>query len=287
MSDQVEQPEVQDSGAADQSQAGQDDDLVLDSDAQEESDAPEEEDEEVEIAGRKLAMPKSVAEALKSERMMQADYTRKTQEVAAQRQAVDAEQQQTRQQAKDHQQYIQEYARVVALDDQLAQYQGLNWQDLIDRDPVQAMQFQQQQRTLETQRAQAVQAVEQKQQQDAMSKQQDIAKQVQQAQAYFAKEIPGWTEARNNELSTYAKNQGMDMQVLSKAILRNPSLVKALDKAEKYDRLAQKQTAKPAPTPPPAPVTRVTAAKQATKSQSDMSTDEWMKHRNAQLRKKT
>lgn len=285
MSDQMEQSaEQQNSGEVEQDQPDPILDDDLDSGAEGDESEQNEEEEELEIAGKKLAIPKSVAEALKSERMMQADYTRKTQEVAEQRKAVEAEQQQIRQQAKEQQQFIQEYAKVVAIDDQLAQYRALDWQQIINADPVQAMQLQQAQKALEFQRHQAVEAVTQKQQQEAMNKQQSIAKQVQEAEAYFAREIPGWSPERSTQLQQYAKSQGVNEQALAKAILRDPSIVKALDKAEKWDRLAEKQIAKPKPAVQSAPVTRIRATgASASKDPDKMSTDEWLKWRETDL----
>lgn len=290
MSEALEQPgEDQDSanpanaGGAEQTQTANDqDDLNQNSESE---DQPEE-DEEVEIGDKKFVLPKTAAEKLKAERMMNADYTRKTQELAEQRKAVETEQQTVRQQAKEQQQYVADIAKVTAIDDQLAELRKLDLSQYVDSDPVGVQRVMLQISQLEAKRNEAAQAVAQKQQQFAVEKQQAIAKQVHDAESYFEREIPGWTPERSNQLQKYTAEHGIKADQLAKAILRDPAIVKIIDKAEKFDRLEKSRNAKPAPTPAPAPVTRVTAAKPAAKSPESMSTAEWMAHRNAQTRKK-
>lgn len=260
--DTMEQPEPQDSATSTSNLGADnahdhdqhhDDDL---SDADPQGQAAEEE-EEVEVGDHKLALPKSIAEKLKAERLMHADYTQKTQQVAEQRKQVEAQAEDVVRQRQEQHQYIQEVAKVVAIDDQLAQYQALDWQALIASDPVQAMQLQQQQKALEGARHNAIQAVTQKQQQVALNEQQAIAKQVQEASAYFEREIKGWSPERSNALLKFGTDAGIPAQVLSQAVLRHPALAKILHQAELYDQLSKKQTPKPPAVPAAKPAIRV------------------------------
>lgn len=285
-----EQPDVQDSATPESQDV--EDQHIEDPDTSE-PDAPDaegeevEDDEEVEIGDKKFALPKSAAEKLKAERLMQADYTRKTQEVAAERKQIEARAAEVTKQAQEHQQYIQDYAKVVAIDDQLAQYQNLNWQELIATDPQQAMQLQQQQKALEFERNKVAQTVTQKQQQNALAEQQAIAKQVQEAEAYFAREIKGWSNERSNSLMQYGVAQGLPSDVLSQTVLRQPALAKILHKAELYDQLEKKQTAKPKPPTQEKPVTRISAARAgAQRDPEKMSMEEWAAWRNNQRKKR-
>jgi hypothetical protein len=104
-----------------------------------ETQPPEEADEEDELDGVKLRGKKDALERFKAERLMQADYTRKTQEVAETRRALEARETQFQESAKAHQAHIREVAQVVAIDDRLAQFAQVNWQALTDQDPVQAL----------------------------------------------------------------------------------------------------------------------------------------------------
>lgn len=290
--DDLEQPDAQDSDAVDTGADNQHaqvddrhDDAHQDPDSQEQA---EEEEDEIEVDGKKFAMPKSAAAKLQAERLMQADYTQKTQAVAEERKAVAAEREQVQRQQQESQQYINEIARVVSIDEQLALYNGLNWQQLIDQDPVEAMKLQQQQRALEGQRHQAAQAITHKQQQNALNEQQSIAKQVQEADAYFKREIPGWSNERSTRVQAYAIEQGIPASVLFQAVIKQPALAKILHKAELFDQLEKKQSAaKPKPVVQDKPVTRITATRSsAQRDPEKMNMDEWAAWRNAQRSKK-
>lgn len=289
MDEQEQLVETPDSNAAHAAAAEEHDqqadnhDDNVDPDSQEQA----EEDEEVEIDGKKFALPKSAAQRLQSERLMQADYTRKTQEVADSRKALEAEREQAKQQAAQHQQYLDDVADVRAIDKQLKQYADLNWNQIIEQDPVQAMQLQQQQRALEAERSTKVQSITQKQGEQALAEQQATAKQIQEAEAYVQREIPGWTKERGQAVNDYIQAQGVKLdQAVAKVVFANPALVKLFDKAEKFDQLVAKQSAKPPkPAAPPAPVTRVSAARASAKvDPSKLSTSDWMAQRNKQVR---
>ena len=82
--------------------------------------APEDDREEVDFEGRKY----TVARALKDALLRQADYTRKTQELADGRKAFEAERA-TFQQASQAE--IAARAQVVAIDQSLSQYRNVDW----------------------------------------------------------------------------------------------------------------------------------------------------------------
>ena len=292
MDDELEQPgSNQDSatdnaGGENHNQTGDDhlnQDRTDDTDSQEQT---EEEDEEIEVGGKRFALPKSVAETLKSERLMQADYTRKTQEVSEHRRVVETEREQVREQARVNQQFIAEIAELTVIDRQLADLKKIDLSQYVDDDPVAVQRAMLQIQQLESARSEAVNKVTQKQQQFALDEQQSFAKQVQEAGAYVAREIPNWSSERDTQLQKYVQTNGIPEKALAPLLVKHPALFKILDKAEKFDRLEKNRANKTAPTPPPAPVTRVTAAKPAAKSTANMSTTEWMAHREAQLRKK-
>lgn len=238
-----------------------------------------EEDEEIEIGDRKVALPKSLAATLKSERMMNADYTQKTQAVAEERRQVAAEREQNQRQVRDQQQYMQEMAAVVAVDQQLAQYNALDWNALIESDPVRAMQLQQQQKALEGRRATAIQSLTQKQQQFALDKQHSFAKQVQDAADYMKREIPGFSPERSNTLQQYAVKDGMPAEAVTKAIVKNPVIAKWMHKAELYDKLLSKQAQKPPPVAEVKPAIRVGSNATVKRDPTKMSDTEFATYR--------
>src|SRR3954462_9621136 len=93
-----------------------------------EGDPAEEGSEEIEHEGRKYLVPKSLKPLL----LMQADYTRKTQEVAEQRRAVQAERQALHQTSQAE---LDAYARAATLGQHPPQHQQADWVAWHDSDP--------------------------------------------------------------------------------------------------------------------------------------------------------
>jgi len=292
----MEQPGSQDSGnPTPQPDELIDDPLELDpaepnpGDPDPDLDPQPEEEEEIEVDGRKFALPKSAAEKLKAERLMQADYTRKTQEVAESRKAIEAERESVRQQAEQSQQYIKEVARVHALDDQLEQFKQIDWLALADQDADAAQKLNFQYQALLQKRAEAAQAVTQKQQQHALEEQRALATQYQEAEAFAQREIPGWNQETAQKLNSYAASQGIKIdQNFAKLMIQQPALIKLMHQASMFSQLKEKQSTKPqAPAAPPAPVTRVGAARAAAKPDPSKMTDaQWYAARREQGRKR-
>lgn len=286
MDDELEQPGAgPDSDAAgntaaeDNNQVAGDhelDDDQSDADSQEQTD---EEDDEIEVDGKKFAMPKSAAEKLKAERMMHADYTQKTQSVAEERKAVAAEREQVQRHQQEAQQYITEVADIRAIEKQIKAIDDMNLAQYVDTDPGSVMKLQEQRRALEAERATLANSITQKQQQNALTEQQNFAKQVQEAEAYLAREIPGITPERLATIEQYAAKRGFDKQRFTKGVVSSPEMAVVFDKARMFDELQQKQAAsKPKAPVQEKPVTRITATRATVKRDPEkMSTDEWAK----------
>ena len=83
----------------------------------------EPEEVEVEYDGQTYSVPAALKDAL----LRQADYTRKTQEVAEGRKALDADRMAHSRSSETARAHIQDAARIVALNDQLAHYDKIDW----------------------------------------------------------------------------------------------------------------------------------------------------------------
>lgn len=246
----------------------------------------QEEDEEIEVDGKKFALPKSAAEKLKAERMMQSDYTKKTQEVAENRKAIEADREQFQASAKLHQEFIKEVAEIVSIEERLQEYAKVDWAALTDSDPITAMKLDRQMRDLQAKHAQASQSVTQKQQQQALNEQQSLAKRVQEAEAFFEREIPNYKSGRGDELLKYATSElKIDAKAIARMVVDNPALATALHKAEMFDKLKKQQASKQKTDSQAAPVTRLSAVKStATKDPAKMTDKEFAAMRAAQIR---
>lgn len=243
---------------------------------------PVDDTEEVEYEGQKYAIPKALKPAL----MMNADYTRKTQEVAEQRRALEAQQQQLAQQAQSQQEYLQDAAKVVALDDQIKQFEQVDWNALNQQDPVKAQQLWMTYSQLKDSRADVLGQLQQKEQQRALDSQQRLAKQIEESNAVLARDIKGWSPELAGKLRDFAVEKlGFSAQELGQ--VTDARIVKLLHRAYVGDQLVAKQMGAATQTTatPVKPVPTVGSNAPAGKDPSRMSTDEWMKHRNEQLRK--
>jgi len=95
---------------------------------------PEDDYDDVEYDGEYYRLPKKLKDAV----LRQADYTKKTQEVAEQRRALEARDRELVQQAEALRTDTQERARLVALEDTIKEYANVDWDKWEQQDPLAA-----------------------------------------------------------------------------------------------------------------------------------------------------
>ena len=283
MREELEQPQFEDSTelpestetAAEVETDAETEDAELD----EQTAEPDEED--VEYEGKQYKVPAELKDAL----LRQADYTRKTQEVAEVRRQAEAVARQAQEVHQFNQQNLQEVAAVLAIDQQLAQFSQVDWNALADADPAQAVKLDHQFRDLQAQRAQIEYQVTQKQSEFQQRQQQEAARQLEEGRRVLEREIPGWGADKAQELFLFGKSYGIPEQLLG--TLNMPVLVKALHDLKQYHQLKEKATTKPKAPVQEKPVTRIAASKAGGAIDPDrMSPDQWLKWRESQLRTK-
>lgn len=235
---------------------------------------PEEIEEELE--GVKLRGKKELLEKLKGERLMQADYTRKTQEVAEQRKAIEAERERVAQAMQFQQANIREFGRLHDIEDRLGQLQRVDWQTLNTQDPVRAQSLLIEFNQLQSARTQLHGSITQRQQQQALQMQQVTAKQLQEGRAVLEREIKGWSPELAGKLTEYGEKLGFPRQILDQ--ITQPAPIIALYKAWMFDQTQQQaQAAKP----PPKPASRVSGNNASNQKPLSEVTDprEWAERR--------
>ena len=242
--------------------------------------APEE-DEEIEHEGRKYLVPK----ALKPLMLMQADYTRKTQEVAEQRRAVQAERQALHQTSQAE---LDAYANATTIGQQLARFQQVDWRAWHDSDPFAAAAATSEYQQLRDAHNRALAQLSQLHGQRTFLAQQDTARRMDQGRAALAKDIPGWSDELKARLIAFAAGYGFSRDELDD-LEADPRVAKVLhaafsgsrsaETAKKVQSLVAAQQAQPA--------ARVSARGAPPAGLDDrLSADEWMRRRNAQTRKR-
>jgi hypothetical protein len=236
---------------------------------------------EDDLEGVKVRGKKDLIEKIKSERLMQADYTRKTQALAQEREQI-------KQHAEFNQAFLNEAAQLRAFDMRLAEYDKVDWRALIDQDAPQAQKLQLDRQEVARQREQVAQSLHARQAQSFQQQQASLATLKEQAAAHLTKTIPGWTPQRDAEVADYVLKQGVPAAAVSNVIAHMPQFGVMAHKAELYDKLVAKASKKPTPAPQEAPVTRV-AATRATVSKdpekmSDAEFAQWRRRQIAQRR---
>lgn len=244
------------------------------------AEAPQDDDVEVDIDGEKYKIPQKLKDAF----MRTSDYSKKTAEVAEQRRAFEAERQSFQKNMQLQQQSFQDSAQLYALDEQIKQFKNLDWEALIDQDPVQAMKLQHQQQSLLQMRNQTASNMYQAQQAMALEQQHNYAKQLEVGREQLTREIKGWSPEMASNLAGYGTESGFTKDEIGSIV--DPRQVKILHKAYLYDQLMKKATPTPAKVEVK-PIQKVASnSGSATKNPDNMSTEEWLKWRASDLRKK-
>ena len=98
----------------------------------------EEELEELSVGGKQYKLPKEIAAMVVKAENADAVVTRKTQGLAEERKAVEAEREQLHREAETNNALINEVGQLRTIEARLAQFQNVNWQQEFAKDPAQA-----------------------------------------------------------------------------------------------------------------------------------------------------
>ena len=213
-------------------------------DAEASDGAPDEETEqeleEVTVEGVTLNLPKDQAEALRKSTLRQADYSRKMNEVSAKEKQAQAAIDTAEKLRQGAEKFADVLATVRMLDQQIKQYEGLDWQKLRAEDPGNYAAYAADLQTLKLNKQQT----EMQARGVAAEVEETNGKALQSKRAEMfdalAKQIPGWSNQKGQEITEYAIAQGMAFETLAKAT--DPALVVALEKARKFDALQKSKT---------------------------------------------
>ena len=198
----------------------------------------------IKVNGEEIEKPLDEIVALAQQGL---DYTQKTQQVAEQRKELEAIQEQIQAQQLELQQgaqlsgeLVEDVAKITSLDQQLAQYQNVDWQKLSDSDVVEAQKLFFQYNQLQQERSNAVSQFEVKRQNALAQQQQIIADKVQKGREQLAKEIPNWSPETTQEIVSVGKEYGFTDNELNAII--DPRHVRVLHDAMQWRKLKSKNS---------------------------------------------
>ena len=188
----------------------------------------------IEVDGEEITI-----EELRSGHLRQKDYTRKTQELAENRKAMEAQYQEIERERAEYAQLLPAMAERI----QQAAEQEPDWDTLYDADPVMAAKAERQWRKEQEARVaqlQAVQAEQQRMQQIEAQKQQQMQQSYLEQQRHILPDIiPEWRDKKvaateATQIRDFLLGEGFSEQDVSG--MSNATLVKLARKAMLYDR---------------------------------------------------
>lgn len=263
----------------------------------------EDETEEVEHDGQKFKLPKDIAAAIKPSLMMHADYTRKTQEIAEQRKAIDAQRAQIGGEAQEISEaratLIAEERKAAELETQLVEYRKVTpaqWANWEAQDPVAYRQARLHYEALRDARADVDRTIQtgktalsEKTAKTLELQREAHAKQIQEGQAVLARDIKGWGPELAGKLETFGvKEFGFSRQEL--AGITDPRAIRVLHRAmtETQSQTTQQAATRVQAAASVKPTPKVGGASAVPPKGLDdrLSTEEWTRRRNEQTRPK-
>lgn len=265
----------------------------------EQPDATTPEDVEVAFGAKTLKVAKGaipdeiLAELTEFTKGINGDYTRKTQEIAETRKAIEAEREMLSLTSKLAGQKLQDFAEGQMIARTLQQLQAEYAQQgasLWQSNPDQARQMSDRISMLQAELAQKVDAVSRHEAEIKAAEQQYVAKAMEAGRAEMQKRVKGFDANAEKALTEYAASRGIPTEQANQWAL-NPVVAEAFWKAMQFDRqqatVKAAVAAKQAPAPAPEPVKPISGAKaQTARDPEKMSDDEWFKWRNSQLAKR-
>lgn len=247
------------------------------SDGDEPETDPDEELGEIDVEGKVYNLPKRVRDRI----LMHADYTRKTQDVAARSKAIEAEKARVAEMEAAHKELFEQRADLRQMDRELEQLSRVNWPALEQSDPIRASSLARRQMQLTAARQQLAATIDGKQQELSSRREREFATLWEQGEAMLQKEIPNWNGDTAKKLSSFAQAElGYAPEQLSRA---RPEDFRTLYLAQiGLQFLKQPRQPKPAPAPVQ-PIESPRPRRSASREPDpDRDPQGWMKWRNKQ-----
>ena len=238
--------------------------------------------EEIDYEGARYRVPKALKDAF----LRHADYTRKTQEIAETRRALEHRQQLLVREAQEREADFEDRVRLAQMDEALEQYRNVDWAALRSQDPARAQGMFQDFVMLNDARQDLAGGLSAKALQRALQAERDLATRLQQSQAVLQREIKGWGPELQDRLREFGESHGYSRAEL--AAVEDPRAVRILHLAWLGQQLLSKQidAARSAARPEAVPVPQVGKGRApAARDPDRMGIEDWMRHRNAHIRK--
>jgi hypothetical protein len=244
-------------------------------------DAPDDDMAEIEHEGQVYRVPSPLQGAF----LMNADYTRKSRELAQHRQALEAQRKAFLEHAERTQATAVERAQLAAIDHELDEFQAIDWELLASEDPQTAQALWAKGQELARAREQYAFRITHQEHQGRVQAEQEMAAQLVETGRVLSREIEGWSPEVAAKLVEYAGAFGVTLDELRE--IADPRLWKILHRAHQGEQLSQQQSAarnlaQSQSVRPAVQVSGMTPADGA--ARDSVATADWIRRRNEQMR---
>lgn len=230
---------------------------------------------EVEINGKTYSVPAE----LKDGYLMQADYTRKTQEIAENRRKIEAEKASIDRLKSVSQDELNARALSLSINQKLAEYSKVDWNAWDAQDPIAANTGWREYTQLKENAQQVATYLQRAEAERSQAARQDTVKRYEETAAYAKKEIPGWSQEFDVKLEQYATQElGFTPDELMG--MMSPRVYRALHRAWVGEQTLKAGGAKKPAAPQIKPLKTVSAKTSGTttKAPHEMSMDEYARY---------
>ena len=233
---------------------------------------------EVELDGQVHTVPA----ALKGAILRHADYTRKTQELAEHRRALEFEREAFGREAATMRGASRDRMRLAMLDEQLDEFEGVDWEAYVAEEPQAAQDLWSRFQSMGQAREQLAYAVAHADERDQLQAARAAAEEMAATGARLREEIDGWSPEVAAKLVEYGQAFGVTLEELAQ--MADPRLWKLLHKAWRADEAGQGEAEAQARQVRPA-VTVSGGGVGGGGLRDELGAKEWMRRRNEQTAK--
>lgn len=261
-------------------------DLETDEDEAEQDDDEEPEEYELEYGGNKFRVPKAgLTEDVHAKldqflKGSQADYTRKTQEVAEQRKAVEARASAVDQLSGMSDELLVEFSKGRHLRDEIEQLQGVDLNELWQSNPDQARRVSDALSAKQAEFQKTIAKINETEGSVKQAQAAETARIAERGKVEVEKYVKGFNERVPDVVAYVADNYGIPKEVAERDWPLNPATAAMAYKAMMYDRMQAKAARKPTAAKA-APLKPIKGKGSGAKPDPDkQSIDDWMRERN-------
>lgn len=234
----------------------------------------EDDGEDFEWEGQQLRGPKGIKDSI----LRHSDYTKKTQEIAAQRKELESRETEINQRRQVSDEELDARAALKTVNSEIERFKDYDYQAYqqhYQQDPMAAAQAWAYKQDLMARKGDVEAAIGKAQQTRTEEAQRDFAKRLQETTDFAAKNIPGWSDDHAGKLVEFATGNGASMEFLRTNM--SPALMQMIH----WAHIGKQTLSTPAPKPATVPATplKIVAAKSAPTNRTDlasMSMDEYV-----------